>query len=189
MLGFINSQKIPHMNMKKKFILLPTLAILLILVAVFANTFIYNVFSGRVHFPGKYIGQNLTMEDGKKFAVFRRLNIGDKADIANDNAVFKVRFQFKNLGPSINKNLSMIPTPFLIGMKGFREKYWTFDENSGFFQGSYQWESKEFAEKYPNSFIFKLMTKRSVPGTLSYEIMPDTDLSEYIEKLSSGSQM
>jgi len=176
--------------MKKKFfILLSTLAILLLLLIVFANTFVVNVFSGRAHFPEKHIGQILTMEDGKKFAVFRRLMISDKTDLANDNAVFKVRFQFKSLGPSINKCLSMIPVPFLIGMKGFREKYWTFDENSGFFQGIYQWESKEFAEKYPNSLIFKLMTKRSVPRTLSYEIMHDTDLSEYIEKLSSGSQM
>lgn len=177
------------MNKKKKFILLPTLAIVLILVAVFANTFIYNVFSGRVDFPEKLIGQKLIMEDGSKFIVFRRLKIIDKADIANNRAVFKVRFQFEGFKPSTNKRLSMIPIPFLIGMKGFREKYWAFDESSGFFQGIYQWESEEFAEKYPNSFIFKLMTKRSAKGTLSYEIIPNTDLSKYIEKLSSGSIM
>ncbi|MBL7226293.1 MAG: hypothetical protein ISS59_09170 [Desulfobacteraceae bacterium] len=177
------------MNKKKILIFLSTFPILLILLTVFANTFILNVFSGRVHFPEKHIGQNLTMKDGKKFVVFRRLKISDKTNIANDRAVFIVRFQFRSLKSSINKRLSMIPTPFLIGMKGFREKYWTFDENSGFFQGIYQWESKEFADRYPNSFIFKLMTKRSVPGTLSYEIMSNTDLSEYIETLSSGSQM
>jgi hypothetical protein len=138
----------PHMNKKKKFILLPILAILVILVAVFANTFIYNVFSGYVDFPEKLIGQKLIMEDGNEFIVFRRLKIIDKADIANNRAVFKVRFQFKGFKPSTNKLLSMIPVPFLIGMKGFREKYWTFDGSSGFFQGIYQWESEEFAEKY-----------------------------------------
>ena len=105
----------------------------------------------------------------------------------DDYAVFKVRFQFKSFGPSINKRLSMIPTPFLIGMKGFREKYWTIDETSGFFQGIYQWESKTLAEKYPSSFIFMLMTNRSVEGTLSYEILPARDLSKYIEKRSSTS--
>ncbi len=173
------------MNKKRILIVLSTLALLLILLTVFANTLIFNVFSGRVHFPEKCIGQNLTMEDGKKFVVFRRLKISDRTNITNDNAVFKVRFQFKSFKPSINKRLSMIPTPFLIGMKGFLEKYWAFDENSGFFQGIYQWKSKEFAEKYPNSLIFKLMTNRSAKGTLSYEIIPNTELSKYIEGLSS----
>jgi hypothetical protein len=174
---------------KKLFISLSVLAILLILLIVFASIFIVNVFSGRVHFPEEHIGQKLTMEDGKKFEVFRRLKVGDKTDIANQCAVFKVRFQFKSLKPSINKRLSMIPAPFLIGIEGFRQKYWTFDENSGFFQGIYQWESKEFAEKYPDSLIFKLMTNRSVKGTLSYEIIPNADLSKYIEKLSSDLPM
>ena len=161
----------------------------MIFLGLFANTFIYNVFSGRVTFPDKRIGQKLTMEDGSTFVVFRRLKILDKTDIASDRAVFEVRFQFKGLKPSTNKRLSMIPTPFLIGMKGFREKYWTFDESSGLFQGIYEWKSKEFAERYPDSLIFRLMTKRSAKGTLSYEIIPNTDLSKYIEKLSSGSKI
>ena len=126
------------------------------------------------------------MEDGEKYVVFRRLRIIDKNHITIDPAVFKVRFQFKNLNSSVNKYLSVIPAPFLIGMKGFREKYWMFNESTGFFQGIYQWESRKFAEKYPNSFIYKLMTKRSAKGTLSYEIIANTDLSKYIEKLSSG---
>jgi hypothetical protein len=170
---------------KKSSILLSALAILLIFLIVFANTFIVNVFSGRVHFPAIHIGTILTMEDGKKFVVFRRLQIGKTTDTVNGQAVFKVKFQFKSLGPSVNKSLSMIPTPFLIGMYGFREKYWTIDEKSGFFQGIYCWETKEFAERYPDSFIFRLMTNRSAKGTLSYEIIPNTDLSKYIKKLSS----
>lgn len=167
-------------------ILLSALAVLLILLILFAKTFIVNVFSGRVHFPEEHIGRNLIMEDGKKFVVFRRLNIGERTDTGKNFAVFKVRFQFKSLGSSLNKRLSMIPAPFLIGMTGFREKYWTIDEKSGFFQGIYQWESKEFAEKYPSSFIFRLMANRAAEGTLSYEIIPNTDLSKYIERLSSN---
>lgn len=85
-----------------------------------------------------------------------------------------------------NKRLSMIPAPFLMGMKGFREKYWTFNEDTDYFQGIYQWESKEIAENYPGSFIFKLMTKRAASGTLSYEIIPDMVLSKYIRELTSG---
>jgi len=174
------------MNKKRFFILLSILSTLLILIIVFANTFVLNVVGGRVHFPDKYIGEHLIMEDGKKFIVFRRLKISDKNNITDGFAVFKVRFKFKNLSLGVNKRLSMIPAPFLIGMKGFREKYWTINEDTGTFQGIYQWESKEFANNYPNSFIFKLMTKRSAKGTLSYEIIPDTDLLKYVEELSSG---
>lgn len=125
------------------------------------------------------------MEDGKSYIVFRRLQIGEETEADINYAVFKVRFQFKSFGPSLNKHLSMIPTPFLIGMRGFLQKYWTIDEKSGFFQGIYQFESKELAEKYPSSFIFRLMTNRSAEGTLSYEIIPNTDLQKYIKRLSS----
>jgi hypothetical protein len=71
------------------------------------------------------------------------------------------------------------------GIEGFREKYWTFNEERDYFQGIYQWESKEIAEKYPDSFILKRMTKRSAPGTWSYEIIPNTDLSQYMKGLLS----
>jgi hypothetical protein len=31
----------------------------------------------------------------------------------------------------VNKRLSIIPAPFLIGMKGFLEKCWMYDEDTG----------------------------------------------------------
>ena len=64
----------------------------------------------------------------------------------------------------------------------FLQKIWSVTED-GYFQGLYQWTTKEFAETYPNSFIFKLMTKRSAKGTLSYEVIPNTHLNVYVEKL------
>ena len=97
-------------------------------------------------------------------------------------AVFKVSFKFSKLPLRVNKRLSLFPTPFLIAHPGFRQKIWAINDK-GFFQGIYQWDSKEFAEKYPESFIFKMMTKRSEVGTLSYEIIPDTSLSDYVNSL------
>lgn len=173
------------MKKKKRIIPLTIFVVVVILVIGFANRFIFNIFSGRVQFPEAHVGENMKMEDGKKFTVLRRLKVEGENDSAEACAVFKVRFKFKSLALKTNKQLSMIPAPFLMGMEGFREKYWTFDEQSGYFQGIYQWESKEIAEKYPESFIFKLMTKRAAPGTLSYEIIPNTDLSQYIKELSS----
>jgi len=173
------------MKKKIKIISLFIVAILFLFFISFGKIFIGNILSGRVHLPEKYIGVNLKMEDGKKFTVLRRLQVEGRNNTSDRYAVFKVRFKFKSLKLETNKRLSMIPVPFLMGMRGFREKYWTFNDDTDYFQGIYQWESKEIAEKYPNSFIFKLMTKRSAQGTLFYEIIPDTDISKYIEKLSS----
>ncbi len=38
------------------------------------------------------------------------------------------------------------------------------------------------AEKHPESFVFKLMTKRAAEGTVTDEVLPDTDLLKYIKE-------
>ena len=133
-------------------------------------------------------GQCGAYEDGQEFVIFRRLTVSGKTDRSAGFTVFKLRFKFKNLMPKTNKRLSIIPAPFLIGMRGFREKYWTINEENNYFQGIYQFESKKIAENYPNTFVFNLLAKRSETGTVSYEIIPNADLSQYIEKMSSGSK-
>ncbi|MFC1867348.1 hypothetical protein ACFL0H_04360 [Thermodesulfobacteriota bacterium] len=175
------------MKKKIKIISLFIAAILFLFFISIGKIFISNIVSGSVHFPDEYIGETLSMEDGQIFAVFRRLAVSGKNNDVSGFAVFKVKFKFKGFKPGTNKRLSMIPAPFLMGMTGFREKYWAINENSNYFQGIYQWESREIAERYPNSFIFKLLTKRSAPGTLSYEIIPNTNLSQYIKKHASKS--
>ncbi len=140
------------------------------------------LYKRRVHFPKKYLGKILLMEDGQEFQVIRHLEIDPKRSPEKSTAVFKVRFKFSGLSLRINKRLSMIPAPFLMAKPGFRQKIWTVTAD-GYFQGIYQWALEEFAEKYPQSFIFKLMTKRSAEGTLSSEVILDTILSEYVENL------
>jgi len=140
------------------------------------------LFAGRVHFSKKYVGKILSMEDGKKFQVIRDLKVDPKQSQEKSAAVFKVRFEFSGLPLRVNKRLSMFPAPFLMAKPGFRQKIWTVTEN-GYFQGIYQWASEEFAETYPQSFIFKVMTKRSAEGTLSCEVFPNMLLSEYVKGL------
>ena len=146
------------------------------------KTIISNLFKGRVHFPKEYVGKIFTMEDGQEFTAFRHLIVDPKKVTDTPSSVFKVRFKFSKLPIQINKRLSLFPTPFLIAKPGFSEKIWTLNKD-GYFQGIYQWETKEFAESYPQSFIFKMMTKRSSAGTLSFEVIPDTLLSNYVESL------
>ena len=140
------------------------------------------LFGGRVHFVKVFAGKIIKMEDGTTFQVIRDLKIDQEIKHDKSVAVFKVRFKFSGLPLRINKRLSMFPTPFLIAKPGFIEKIWTFSEDETF-QGIYQFTSKEEAEAYPSSFIFKLMTKRSAEGTLTYEILPDMILTDYINSL------
>ena len=137
---------------------------------------------GRIHFPKQYAGKILSMEDGKKFRVIRDLRVDEEEILAEAVAVFKVCFKFSGLPLAVNRRLSMIPAPFLMAKAGFLEKIWTVSDD-GYFQGIYQWATKDYAESYPRSFIFKLMTKRSADGSLSHEIFPNTLISNYIDTL------
>ena len=171
--------------MKTSNIVFSLVIVLLITVLMIGRSTIGNLLRGNVHFPEEYVNDVLTMEDGKRFTVFRRLTIDGNEEGQGTPAIFKVRFQFNNLSIAANKRLSIIPAPFLMGMEGFLEKDWTINEATNEFQGIYQWSSNEAAEKYPNSFIFELMTKRAAPGTVTYEIIPNTDLSAYLSALSN----
>jgi hypothetical protein len=170
------------MKLKRK-IAFSIIALLLLFIAFIGRNSFENLLLGKVHFPEELVGTELTMEDGLKFSVFRRLKVTSNDNNPESPAVFKVRFKFKNLGISTNKRLSIIPAPFLVGMDGFLEKDWTINDETNEFQGIYQWSSTEAAERYPDTFIFKLMTKRAVPGTVSYEILPNTDLSGYLSAI------
>ncbi len=173
------------MKKKTRNRVLSILVVIILLCILVARTTMTNLQKGNVHFPEEYVNDVLTMEDSQRFTVFRRLTVDGKGEGLDTPAIFKVRFRFKNLSIGVNKRLSIIPAPFLIGMEGFLEKDWTINEATNEFQGIYQWSSTEAAKNYPNSFIFKLMIKRAAPGTVTYEIMPDTDLSDYLSTISN----
>lgn len=170
--------------MKKKLTvgILFCIAVLILYGIVVGRKTIGNLLSGRVHFPEGYAGRVIEMKAGQNFRIFRRLQVEGESENHDDQTVFIVRFRFRNLSPDVNKRLSVIPAPFLMGMMGFREKIWTINEKTNEFQGIYQWSSQKAAERYPKTFIFRLMTKRAAPGTISYEIMSNTDIVEYITK-------
>lgn len=154
--------------------------IFFIICIVTGRTAIGNLMSGKVSFPDEYVGDVIKMKDENNYTIFRRLKVDGKNENPDNLTVFQVRFKFRNLSSKANKRLSIIPALFLIGMGGFREKFWAINENSKDFQGIYQWSSHEAAERYPETFIFKLMTMRAAPDSISYKILPKTDVSEYI---------
>jgi hypothetical protein len=124
---------------------------------------------GRIHFPKDRLGE--IVGEGEKFEVFRYMTL-DPGENQPDKpgAIFKVRFRFASMSPEMNKRTSRIPIPFIVAQPGFRSKMWALGRESGEFQGIYEWDTVASGENYWTSFPMKLMKRRAVPESLSYEI-------------------
>jgi hypothetical protein len=123
------------------------------------------------------------MDDGQQFTVFRHMVL-DKSSKSPETipAVFIVRFTFAALSRQANRMASLIPIPLIAGFPGFREKIWMVNEQTGSWQGVYQWESEQAVEAYQQSFVLGIMNKRAIQESLSYTVLPNTRLSEYMKK-------
>jgi hypothetical protein len=105
------------------------------------------------------------------FEIFRKVILEPMKDQPKrPGAVLTVRFSFTRFTSQTNRILSLIPVPFIVAQTGFRSKTWMLGQNSGAFQGFYEWDSPKDAERYRTSFPMKLMRRRAVPQTLRYEI-------------------
>lgn len=124
----------------------------------------------------------IIMEDGQRFKIFRHAAMSTKLNGENP-AVFKIKFHLASMSPERNIKYSLIPMLFILGLPGFRAKFWTLNETNGDFQGIYQWDTFEDAKNYANSFALNFMTSRSVQDSVSYEIIPDKSLEEYVGSL------
>jgi len=130
---------------------------------------IYLLMQGRVHFPKDRLGE--IVGEGEVFKIFRQMTLDPTRDQPEKpGAVFKVRFQFASLSPEMNITTSLIPIPFIVAQPGFRSKMWMLGRESGEFQGIYEWDTVALAENYWTSFPMKLMKRRAVPTSLSFEI-------------------
>jgi len=139
--------------------------------------------AGRISFPKDPTGRLLTMEDGEEHTVFREVRVASSVPVpAESMNVLRVRFKFARFSPAANRRLSLVPIPVIIGMPGFRRKIWTFCDKSGYSQGIYQFESMETAEGYVRSPVMRILERRSVPGSFSHKIVPDTLIEDYLEE-------
>jgi hypothetical protein len=124
--------------------------------------------SGRVRFVRGDIGRTLTMEDGKQFSVFRHARV--KAH-GPPTAVFIVRFTPAHMSVRQNIRFSLLPMVPLLGMPGFREKHWCVNRQTGGCQGIYAWQTAADAHAYAGSVALRFMTSRSLPGSVSHQIL------------------
>ena len=128
----------------------------------------------RLHFPKERQGQEVTMADGQTFTIFRQVRVDPAPDRpSSPQATLIVRFQVSSMTARQNDLFSLLPMPFFIGLPGFRSKLWTVNKRTGASQGIYRWDTVQDAENYANSFAMDFMTRRSVPGSVSWQIIPN----------------
>lgn len=126
---------------------------------------------GRLHFPRGRIGQTVRWEDGQEFTIFRQMLRDPRpGQPLVSGALFQVRFRVASMPPRINRVFSLLPIPFFSGLPGFRSKLWLVDQASGDFMGQYEWDTVEDAENYSKSFAMRFMIRRSIPGSVRFEI-------------------
>lgn len=127
---------------------------------------------GRIHFPRQRIGQEIWL-DGECWLIFREVVIDPRSGQPQlPGAIFRPRFHVDGMSPRANILFSWIPVWAILGLPGFRSKLWLLNRESSDFSGYYEWDSVEDAQNYAHSFAANFMTRRSVPGSVSFQVLP-----------------
>ena len=69
----------------------------------------------------------------------------------------------------------------ITGFPGFNTKIYAVNNETGYWQGLYQWESKQALEEYKKSFVFRMMNKRAISNSLSSIEIINQQLTYFIE--------
>jgi len=126
--------------------------------------------SGRIRHPNITEAKTLVVE-GETFIPFRKFCVDPpRRSQSPPQAIFQVRFSFKNLSAAANRRLSLIPIPLILAQPGFRSKTWLLGQESGDFIGHYEFESVETAEAYWHSLPLKMMRRRAAANSLTHKI-------------------
>jgi hypothetical protein len=126
------------------------------------------VLTGRLHFIKQRLGQVVTADNARDYTIFREIIVDRRSDQPEKpKAVFVLNFQVTNLSPKQNQFLSLLPIPLYVGFPGFRSKVYTI--NQSYCQSIYEFDTAQDAENYSQSAALKFITRRSVPGSVSYK--------------------
>lgn len=136
---------------------------------------------GRLRYSKQYIGNSVKMDDGQEFTIFRHIT-AYPIDENETTSVFIVSFKFARLSHKVNKIASIIPMLLITGFPGFLTKIYAVNKENDYWQGMYQWKSKQALEEYKKSFVFKMMNKRAIKNTVSSMEFDNQQLNDYIVK-------
>ena len=141
---------------------------------------IYSLLTAKLRFLSNYNNKIVRMDDETEFKIFRHMRLKSNSQ-AETGSIFIVRFQFKKFSHNTNIRLSRIPILLIAGFPGFRDKLWMIDWKTGYWQGIYQWDNVKAIEKYKKSFVLGMMNKRAIDNSISYEIIKDGNIDDYLK--------
>jgi hypothetical protein len=124
------------------------------------------------------------MDDGKELKIFRHIHLKSSSQ-SETGSILIVRFKFKKFNHKTNIKLSKIPILLIAGFPGFRDKLWMIDWKTDYWQGIYQWDNVKSIEEYKKSFVLGMMNKRAIDNSISYEIIKDGNIDDYLQSRMS----
>ncbi|MCW8824706.1 MAG: YdhR family protein [Ignavibacteriaceae bacterium] len=141
---------------------------------------IYYLIISKLQFPSTYTNKIVRTDDGKEFKIFRHMHL-KSSNRSENGSIFIVRFKFKKFSHNSNIRLSRIPILLIAGFPGFRDKFWMIDWKTNYWQGIYQWENLETIDNYKKSFVLGVMNKRAIEHSISYVIIKNRNIDDYIQ--------
>ena len=131
---------------------------------------LFHLAIGKLRLTDLYLDKTVLMKDNSKCKIFRHITIKNVHDDA-ESTVFIVSFKFSRLSHKANKKASIIPMLLITGFPGFVKKIYAVNPENGYWHGIYQWKSIKYLEEYKKSFVFRIMKKRAIRGSIhSFEI-------------------
>lgn len=142
---------------------------------------LYRLAIGKLRLTDLYLNKTVLMNDNSEYKIFRHITIENvQKDVAG--TVFFVSFKFARLSHEANKKTSIIPMLLITGFPGFVKKIYAVNPENGYWQGMYQWKSLKHLEAYKKSFVFKIMNKRAIPGSINSFEIENENLDNFINR-------
>ena len=136
---------------------------------------------GKVKLSKDFVQDTIKMDDGQDFTIFRHITVFPLEDV-EQAVTFIVRFKFARLSHTANRFVSIIPMLLITGFPGFQTKMYAVNTENGYWQGMYQWKTKQHLDDYLKSFVYKMMNKRAKPETIRSWEYGNQLLLNYIDK-------
>jgi hypothetical protein len=141
---------------------------------------ILELLTGKLKMSREFVGRQTITDNGQVFIIFRHI-FNKKAKISEGHITFVVRFKFARLSHQANKLASIIPMLLIAGFPGFIQKLYAINKETGYWQGMYEWGSVNQLEVYKKSFVYRMMNKRAIKGTVQAHAISNCHLSDLIE--------
>lgn len=141
---------------------------------------ILKILLGKLSYSKQYLGDTVKMNDDQEFKIFRHITNRNIAE-NKETIVFIVSFKFAWLSHKANNIASILPMLLITGFPGFNTKIYAVNNKTVYWQGMYQWESKQALEEYTKSFVYKMMNKRAIKETVNSIELEGQTLIEFIK--------